>query len=521
MTALESSCPSPRSRLPISVALAVLILAGSLSRLDASTPAAQALQTGLDIAGSVTPSIYQLYGVNDRREWQVRLTLTNRTEFDIVFGDDLILVESDESAATFKGVYHSRGRSAPPGGVQMTSESPRARAYSLTNFDHQWSDGSAQGYCEGGTYTMRDATDDSRQKDPDKLTFGHLQAGATKTIEADLLQGVWLKSEHASSLRIALPELIVGAGGQQQRIRAVVYFSKPPADGEAWPVSRIEYLPVQIDALRPFLVTPEENPVTRVFAANWMAESDPQAAAPIIAHVSRSVVSGHLLGACLSLLTNHGIGAEDTELIDHAKALVTNPESPDGIVSAASRFLDASGSTVPDQPVARTGEPASQRSFPPTPPSTARRATAVPHDDAVSPATAADSDMTALQTHYVAYLRREGYQPEIDDDGDVRFKREGFTYYVIVDDTDLEYFRILFPGIWIVEDSSERDRALAACSRVNRETKVAKAYLSGDRVNLAVEMLLPDLDDVAAVFPRSMRILAVARDTFNEAMAQE
>ena len=131
------------------------------------------------------------------------------------------------------------------------------------------------------------------------------------------------------------------------------------------------------------------------------------------------------------------------------------------------------------------------------------------------------TDATPLQSRHLTYLRTEGYVPEVDEDGDIRFKREGFTYYIIVDEEDPEYFRILFPGIWIVEDPAEHGRVLAACSEVSRRTKVVKAYLRDDRVNLSVEMLLPDPKDVPAVFPRSMTIFSAARDRFIEEMSPE
>ena len=35
-----------------------------------------------------------------------------------------------------------------------------------------------------------------------------------------------------------------------------------------------------------------------------------------------------------------------------------------------------------------------------------------------------------LQHMYVDYLAMEGYKPEVDADGDVRFKREGRTYFI-------------------------------------------------------------------------------------------
>ncbi len=43
-----------------------------------------------------------------------------------------------------------------------------------------------------------------------------------------------------------------------------------------------------------------------------------------------------------------------------------------------------------------------------------------------------------LQQLYMSYLTYEEYKPEIDSDGDVRFKRDGKVYYIDVNEGDPE-----------------------------------------------------------------------------------
>lgn len=42
----------------------------------------------------------------------------------------------------------------------------------------------------------------------------------------------------------------------------------------------------------------------------------------------------------------------------------------------------------------------------------------------------------AIRNSIQSYLKSEGFQPEIDDDGDIKFKRQGGTYFVSVSATD-------------------------------------------------------------------------------------
>ena len=45
----------------------------------------------------------------------------------------------------------------------------------------------------------------------------------------------------------------------------------------------------------------------------------------------------------------------------------------------------------------------------------------------------------------MSFLKTEGFQPSIDSDGDIKFKRQGDVYYVIVSDSDSNpmYLRLI------------------------------------------------------------------------------
>jgi len=115
--------------------------------------------------------------------------------------------------------------------------------------------------------------------------------------------------------------------------------------------------------------------------------------------------------------------------------------------------------------------------------------------------------MATLQELYMNYLLGEGYQPEVDGDGDVRFKREGKTYYIDVIPDDAEFFRIVLPAIWRISDEEERYQAFKAMSRVMRLVKSVKMFTVRDDVWVAVEMFVNEPADFKPLFPRIISVI--------------
>jgi len=121
---------------------------------------------------------------------------------------------------------------------------------------------------------------------------------------------------------------------------------------------------------------------------------------------------------------------------------------------------------------------------------------------------------------YLAYLRRRGYNPELDEDGDINFKKEGGIYLIFPDDTDDEYFSIVYPNFWKVESDAERTRALTACNLAIRVSKVVKVFLRQDSKNIwaAVEVFVVKPENFEEVFDRLMSALRNGVTTFADEM---
>ncbi len=110
----------------------------------------------------------------------------------------------------------------------------------------------------------------------------------------------------------------------------------------------------------------------------------------------------------------------------------------------------------------------------------------------------------------LAWLNEQGYETELDEDGDIRFRRELWTYLVVFESADPIFIRVLLPAFWRVDGETEREQALLAANAVTAETKVAKVYLRDDAVFAAVELFYAPPEAVVAVLERALDALHAA-----------
>lgn len=103
------------------------------------------------------------------------------------------------------------------------------------------------------------------------------------------------------------------------------------------------------------------------------------------------------------------------------------------------------------------------------------------------------------------WLSSEGYKYEVDEDGDVRFKYQGRNFYCTNDKNDEQFFRIIMPNIYKVDN--DRTTVLEAISTVCRDMKVLKAFLVEDSLWLSIEMFVDSSPEVEDFTERCLDIL--------------
>lgn len=119
---------------------------------------------------------------------------------------------------------------------------------------------------------------------------------------------------------------------------------------------------------------------------------------------------------------------------------------------------------------------------------------------------------------YTEYLRVEGYRPDLDDDGKVRFHRRGLRYTITVEDLE-EYFAV---GLhcWVLKTEEDQARARKAALRANDETKVGRICLYPTHAYAQVSLYISPPDAYQAVFGRILKALDTVVETFSESMRQ-
>ena len=143
-----------------------------------------------------------------------------------------------------------------------------------------------------------------------------------------------------------------------------------------------------------------------------------------------------------------------------------------------------------------------------------------------APAPAVNPEFTrdALQRMYMDRITIEGYRPEVDADGDIQFRVLGSNYFIIIDESDLQFFQI-YTGFWL--DDISLEEAYEKVNYANRRSKVAKISLSTSDdepgrviVSITAELLVENPRDFEKVLPRALSLLANARNIFQLQLAK-
>lgn len=124
------------------------------------------------------------------------------------------------------------------------------------------------------------------------------------------------------------------------------------------------------------------------------------------------------------------------------------------------------------------------------------------------------STSTPVTEFLLDHLREEGYQANLDSDGDIAFRFEGMSYALCFDEDDAQFGKLILPNIWSIDSPGELQRVLAALDEVNRRVKLVKGHAVRGQVWFGIEMLLADQRHWAVFVARAMRAISHAASMF-------
>lgn len=111
-------------------------------------------------------------------------------------------------------------------------------------------------------------------------------------------------------------------------------------------------------------------------------------------------------------------------------------------------------------------------------------------------------------------LKLEGMACMLDEDRDIAFRLEEFSYCLRVFDSDPEFAQLVLPHFLSVDAADDLAGLLVLADRVSSRVKNVKFFSarSGDQVALhaSADFLVPDTRQLASVLPRAAAALACA-----------
>jgi hypothetical protein len=131
-------------------------------------------------------------------------------------------------------------------------------------------------------------------------------------------------------------------------------------------------------------------------------------------------------------------------------------------------------------------------------------------------------DKPRLQRMYMDFLTKEGYVPELEDQGDIAFKYQGHWYEIEIYDEDLEFGRLCF----MVEcefDEMDKIYAYKAVSEVSGSFKLTKVCIRDGNLKedkqivvFSIGYLLNHIGDFKKYFERMVNEMLYAYKEFFE-----
>ena len=121
-----------------------------------------------------------------------------------------------------------------------------------------------------------------------------------------------------------------------------------------------------------------------------------------------------------------------------------------------------------------------------------------------------------LQEIVLDHLKKEGYVPELDKDGDITFRYQGLTFFIFVYENDKSYFRTMLP-LFRISEEEDLVRALSACNHATMMTKIAKAFMTNSNsVRVTTEIAVSKPQEFPKLISRCLEAAVSCRGSFLE-----
>lgn len=116
----------------------------------------------------------------------------------------------------------------------------------------------------------------------------------------------------------------------------------------------------------------------------------------------------------------------------------------------------------------------------------------------------------SLRDNIKSYLRTEGFQPEIDSDGDIKFKRQGKTYFIRISATDENPMYVSLSRYYEYSDNISRSKLIFF--NANNSYKSCKVTPHKELFSIGVEMFVNSSTAFTSVFYKLVEVIEGVED---------
>lgn len=120
-----------------------------------------------------------------------------------------------------------------------------------------------------------------------------------------------------------------------------------------------------------------------------------------------------------------------------------------------------------------------------------------------------------MQSNFIQYLSSKNLPFQNNIEEQISFQFEGLNYIFVYDNSDLNFFRLLLPNIYNINDDRERYNQMI--NDFNNTYKVVKAIIvSQNQIWLSVEQFVYSNERIELLFERCVMLLRTTIELFQK-----
>lgn len=130
-----------------------------------------------------------------------------------------------------------------------------------------------------------------------------------------------------------------------------------------------------------------------------------------------------------------------------------------------------------------------------------------------------NEDQLNLRQNIMNFLTEEGFAPSLDSEGDIRFKMEGATFYVIISEANKSPMYLAIHQGFTYSDVFSKDRIQSIINEVQLY-KGLKLMIYEKSYSLHIEMFLVNAEHFCYTFYKNLEVMKDGRKRVKELISE-